>query len=127
MEAASRPDFEPLADLPVEEPLGMGLPSGRTSSSTPATTPVPSATAAQGSSLDFGDDLLSHGALLDLGADAPGIDSTATAAAVASFTPSTAAVTPSTPSAAAVAPFIPHARPDTSLVPTLSSASSSDS
>src|SRR4051812_3414776 len=97
MEAASRPEFEPLADLPVEEPMGMGLPSGR--SSTPAASAPAIAAAASKSSLaDADEDLLSHGALLDLGADAPASSSVA------------------------VAPG-PEARPDTSLVPTLSSAS----
>ena len=73
----------------------MGLPTGR-SSSTPSS-PSPAA-ASKGSLADADEDLLSHGALLDLGADVPAA------------------------SAVAVAPGL-EGRPDTSLVPTLSSAS----
>src|SRR3954471_10270052 len=99
MEAASRPEFEPLADLPVEEPMGIGLPSKRSSSTPSAPAPSVAAAAASKRSLaDTDEDLLSHGALLDLGVDAPAA------------------------SAVTVAPGL-EARPDTSLVPTLSSAS----
>lgn len=66
MEAVSRPDFEPLADLPVEEPIAKGLPSGHGSSMS-----APVASAVKGGNLDSDDDLLSHGALLDSGIDAP--------------------------------------------------------
>src|SRR5438045_1390790 len=80
MEAASRPKLEPLADLPVEEPIG----------------PTVSSVSAKSPSLDSGEDLLSHGALLDLSA--------------------------SPTMAPAVAAPGPEARPDTALIPTLTAS-----
>ena len=52
MEAASRPKFEPLADLPVEEPLALEVP--------PA--PVPAASVSKSANPASDEDLLSHGA-----------------------------------------------------------------
>src|SRR6266852_413996 len=67
MEAASRPAFEPLADLPVEEPFGLagkGSPSGRTSSTaTPPSTSASAATPTSKSPMDSDEDLLAHGAM----------------------------------------------------------------
>src|ERR1700730_3767473 len=71
MEAASRPAFEPLADLPVEEPIGLavkGSPTGRTSSTaTPPSTSASATTPTSQSPMDSDEELLAHGALLDLG------------------------------------------------------------
>src|ERR1700730_5222946 len=68
MEAASRPAFEPLADLPVEEPVGLsgtGSPMGRTSpATTPPSTSVPPV--ASTGILDSEEDFLAYGSLLDL-------------------------------------------------------------
>ena len=89
MEAASRPNFEPLADLPVEEPMGMAMPA-------PVSAPA-AAAAAQSAPVrpDPEEDLLSHGALLDMGVDSP------------------------------VPPTASEARPDTALIPTLGTAGAS--
>src|SRR4051812_42906663 len=57
MEAASRPKLEPLADLPVEEPMGSTVSSGSAKHSS-----------LDSGSMDSGADLLSHGDLLDLSA-----------------------------------------------------------
>src|ERR1700730_17791955 len=77
MEAASRPAFEPLADLPVEEPIGFaveGAPTGPTSSSTatPPSTSASATTPTSQSPMDSDEELLAHGALLDLGPEASG-------------------------------------------------------
>src|ERR1700704_5061163 len=74
MEAASRPAFEPLADLPVEEPFGLtgttsqaGGARPSPSTSTPASTTASPPTLPAKGPLDSDEDLLAHGALLDLG------------------------------------------------------------
>src|SRR6266702_7332724 len=85
MEAASRPAFEPLADLPVEEPFGLNGTasqpgSGRPSSSAavPATTAASPPSAPSMGPMDSGEDLLAHGVLLDLGPEAPPASSVST-------------------------------------------------
>src|SRR5579862_8316972 len=65
MEAASRPALEPLADLPVEEALGApAVPP-------PLVPPPPSRSATSKRPSDLEEELLAHGALLDLGPEAP--------------------------------------------------------
>src|SRR5712671_538052 len=82
MEPASRPAFEPLADLPVEEPFGLNgtaSPAGAgPSSSTPASATAHSPTAPSKGLVDPDEDLLAHGALLDLGPEPPAVPSTST-------------------------------------------------
>jgi len=74
MEAASRPAFEPLADLPVEEPFGLGWKGGALRRhlfySNTAITSASSSGRHFKSPMDSDEDLLSHGALLDLGPEA---------------------------------------------------------
>src|ERR1700733_10733007 len=90
MEAASRPKLEPLADLPVEEPMGPTVSSGSAKRSS-----LDSGSLDSGS-LYSGDDLLSHGALLDLSASPT------------------------------VAAPVPEARPDTALIPTLTASTAGE-
>jgi hypothetical protein len=111
MEAASRPVFEPLADLPVEEPFGMGgsaspVAGGRTTPASPST----SSTAASGSPtssnerMDLEEDLLSHGALIE------------PVEAEAAERPSSGVPTSAGSAASANMPGLPA---DSSLIPTL--------
>ena len=104
MEAASRPAFEPLADLPVEEPFGLNGSASQVGGARPSSTASPASpppASPPTAPMESDEDLLAHGVLLDM-SPAP---STASSSSTTSAGVSTSSVTE--------APY------DSGLIPTL--------